>query len=163
MRPNGSRRGRDRNRTASLKRPSRPFGRAGESLSAAARQARVGRERLAAYVKRFAGGAWQGSTWTFDDKRVRRIPVIAAGEPNSLIIKVPGFEPARLAGQHFEEASQALEDQTKFPAFIERWREVSITDTTGRSYALSVDPNQLYRAVAADEIDWARIYHLYMH
>lgn len=137
--------------------------RAGESLSAAARQARVGRERLAAYAKRFAGGAWQGSTWTFDDKRIRQIPIIAAGEPNSLIIRVPGFEPAHLAGQHFEEASQALEDQAKFPAFIERWRDVSITDTTGRSYALSIDPNQLYRAVAADEIDWTRIYHLYMH
>lgn len=137
--------------------------RKGESLSAAARKMRVGRERLSAYAKQYAGASRQGPAWTFDDKRVRRVPIIAAGEGNFIITKVPGFEPAHLAGQHYQEAEAAITDQSLFPAFIERWRGVTIADLDGNLHTFSVDPNQLYRAIGDDEIDWTRIYHLYMH
>jgi hypothetical protein len=136
--------------------------RRGETLSAAARRMRVGRERLSAYAKQYAGASRQGPAWTFNDQRVRRVPIIAAGEGKLVITKVPGFEPAHLAGQHYHEADAAITDQSLFPAFVERWRGVTITDLDGNLHTFSVDPNQLYRAIGDDEIDWTRIYHLYM-
>jgi hypothetical protein len=136
--------------------------RQGETLTAAAKNAGVSRERLSAYAKQYAGAARHGRRWTFNDARVRRIPIIAAGEVSFLTIKVPGFEPAHLAGQHFDEASKALEDHELFPSFIERWTGVSITDVNGNDHLFATEPSQLYRVIGADEIDWARIYHLYM-
>lgn len=137
--------------------------RAGESLGAVARRMRIGRERLSAYAKRQAGATRSGKLWTFNDTRVRRVPVIAGDSLTFDVIKVPGFDPAHLAGEHYEQAQKALEEPTLFPAFIERWRGVRITDVKGRTYAFATDPNQLARAIHAEEIDWARIYKLYMH
>lgn len=137
--------------------------RAGETLSAAAKRIRVGRERLSAYAKEHAGAVRTGRTWTFRDNRTRRIPIISAEAPNPIKIRVRGSEPAALAGRHYAEAGKALEDQSLFPAFIERWSGVTITDASGRTHPLATDPNHLYRAFNADEVDWSRIYRLYMN
>jgi hypothetical protein len=35
---------------------------------------------------------------------------------------------------------------------------VTIKDVKGREYAFATDPNDIYRALYADEVDWSRIY-----
>jgi hypothetical protein len=138
--------------------------RAGDGISAAAKKVGVSRERLSAYAKQQAGAERKGRVWTLNDTRSRRVPLLVEGHNNAVVVKVAGHEPARLAGEHFDEAHRALTDQSLFPAFREKWSGVTITDHKGRVYSLSTDPNHLYRlTVTGDEIDWTRIYHLHMH
>ncbi len=137
--------------------------RAGETLSATAKRFHVGRERLAAYAKRHAGASLQGRRWTFSDTRERRVPVIVAAERYPITIRVEGHRPAELAGQHYAEASAAIESPELFPHFIAKWQDQTIADTRGREYAFATDPNQIFRAIGGEEIDWSRIYHLYQN
>jgi hypothetical protein len=135
--------------------------RGGESLSAAAKRLRVSRERLSAYVKEQVGAMRMGKGWTFDDRRVRPVPIIAQGHHNAITIKVSGYDAARLAGEYWTQASEAAENQALWPAFIARWSGVTITDANGREYIFSTEPNDIYRALNADEVDWSRIYQIY--
>ena len=137
--------------------------RRGETLSAAAKRGHVGRERLAAYAKQHAGASRKGRKWTFKDTRTRRIPIIAAKEPHPVTIRVNDYHAAELAGQHYLEASEAVENPELFPPFIAKWEGRTITDVRGREYVLSTDPNQIFRAIGGEEIDWSRIYHLYQN
>jgi hypothetical protein len=135
----------------------------GATLSAVAKRFHVGRERLAAYARTQAGASRHGRRWKFNDTRERRIPVIVAGKLHSVTIRVEGHGPAELAGQHYAEASAAVENPELFPPFIAKWEGKTIADTRGREYAFSTDPNQIFRAISAEEIDWSRIYHLYQN
>ena len=137
--------------------------RGGATLSATAKRFHVGRERLATYAKKQAGASRQGRGWSFNDTRERRIPVIVAGEPHTRTIRVKGHGPAELAGQHYSDASAAVENPELFPPFIAKWEGKTIADTRGREYVLSTDPNQIFRAIGGEEIDWSRIYHLYQN
>ena len=137
--------------------------RSGETLSAAAKRFHVGRERLAAYARKQAGASRQGRSWIFNDTRTRRVPVIAAGEPYPVTISAKGHGPAELAGQHYAEASEAVENPDLFPLFIAKWKGKAIADIHGREYVFSTDPNQIFRAISGEEIDWSRIYHLYQN
>lgn len=137
--------------------------RRGESLVAAAQRLHVSRERLSAYAKRQAGAERKGRAWTFNDTRKRRVPIIAEDLLHPITIWVPSYEAASLVGLHYTEADQAVERPELFPAFIAKWSGKSVTDTKGRKYNFATDPNDLYRALVADEIDWTRIYHLQVH
>ena len=136
--------------------------RTGATLSEAARGAHVGRERLATYAKRYAGAVSRGGRWTFADDRARRVMVAVEGEPNFLVLKVPGFDPANLAGLHYAESLAVLEDRSLLPAFVERWSGVSIPDLKGEKHYFATDINELFGAHFGNEADWARIYHIYM-
>ena len=137
--------------------------RAGATMSAAAKRFHVGRERLATYAKKQAGASRQGRRWTFSDMRERRVPVIVAGERYPVTIRVEGHRPAELAGQHYAEASAAIESPELFPPFIAKWQGQTIVDTRRRKYVFATDPNQIFRAIGGEEIDWSRIYHLYQN
>lgn len=137
--------------------------RAGATMSAAAKRFHVGRERLTAYAKKQAGASRQGRSWTFTDTRERRVPVIVAGELHPVTIRVEGHSAAERAGQHYAEASAAVERPELFPPFIAKWEGKTIADTRGREYAFATDPNQIFRAIGGEEIDWSRIYHLYQN
>jgi hypothetical protein len=137
--------------------------RGGASLSAVAKRYHVGRERLSAYAKKQAGASRRGMGWTFNDTRERRVPVVVAGKPHPVTIRVSGRAPAELAGQHYAEASAAVETPELFPPFIAKWEGKTIADTHGREYVLASDPNEIFRAISAEEIDWSRIYHLYQN
>lgn len=136
--------------------------RSGATLGDAAREAHVGRERLATYAKRYAGAAMKGGRWSFADDRTRQVLMAAAGEPNFLVLKVPGYDPANLAGLHFAEGLAVLENRSLHPAFVERWSGVSIPDSNGQNHYFATDINALFRAHFGDEADWTRIYHIYM-
>lgn len=135
---------------------------AGATLSAAARQARVGRERLAAYAKRNAGAIRKGGTWTFDDRRARRVIMAETGEHNFSIFRVPGRDPASLAGQHYAEGLAVLENPNLYPAFVEKWAGVSIPDVKGKIRFFETDLNALFRMHNAEEVDWTLIYQIEM-
>lgn len=134
----------------------------GESMSGAAKRLSVSRERLSAYAKQYAGAKLKGQTWTFNDTRKRQVPILAKGHLVPVITKVVGHEPASLAGKHYNESLKALADQRLFPAFEAKWSDVSVTDSRGRQYTFSSDANHLYRLIEAGEVDWTRIYHVYM-
>lgn len=136
--------------------------RGGATLSAAAREAHVGRERLAAYAKRYAGAVAKSGRWTFDDKRTRRIYMAATGEQNLLVLRVPGIEPSSLAGQHYTESFAVLEDPDLYPAFVDKWSGVSIPDVKGKTRFFETDLNALFRMHFGEEADWTRIYHIEM-
>lgn len=136
--------------------------RAGASLSIAAREAHVGRERLAAYAKQYAGAASKGGKWTFNDKRTRQILMAATDEHNFLIMTVPGYDPSSLAGEHYSEGRAVLDDPSLHPAFVEKWAGVSIPDMKGNQHFFATDLNALFRAHYGDEADWTRIYQIFM-
>jgi hypothetical protein len=130
----------------------------GKSLAATARQHRISPERLSVYAKSQVGATYSGKQWTFSGSPDRiRVRIIAKGRHNIVTTWVRE-EAARLAGEHFNEAGRAIEDQTLFPAFGKKWSGVTITDVKGREYALATDPNEIYRALHANEVDWSRIY-----
>lgn len=134
----------------------------GTTLTAAARNAHVGRERLASYAKRYANAVSANCQWSFDDRRPRRIIMAATGEPNFLVLRVPGHDPASLAGEHYNEALAALENPDLYPAFLEKWSGVSIPDVKGKIRFFETDLNALFRAHSSDDVDWTRIYEIQM-
>ena len=136
--------------------------RTGATLGRAARDAHVGRERLAAYAKRYAGAVSKGGQWTFDDKRTRRILMAATGEYNFLTLRVPGYDPSSLAGQHYTESVAVLDDPSLYPAFVEKWAGVSIPDVKGKTRFFETDLNALFRMHFGEEADWTRVYHIEM-
>lgn len=134
--------------------------RQGESVSSAARAVGVSRERLSAYAKEMAGAERQGGRWTLNDERLRRVPIIVAGEQTQKIIQVRGFEPAHLIGQHFNEASDALLDHDLYPRFKRRWESVRIKDMSGRWYKVSTDLNEIYLAIHGADKSFEEIYRI---
>jgi hypothetical protein len=133
--------------------------RSGKSLAATAKAHKVSRERLSAFAKSSADATFSGKRWTFNGDSDRlHVPIIAKGHPNSVNIWVRGERSARLAGEHYEEAGRAIEKPSLFPMFEKRWSGVTITDLKGREFEFETDPNAVYRAMHADEVDWSRIY-----
>jgi hypothetical protein len=104
--------------------------RRGKALGLAAKEGHVSRERLSAYVKDRAGAARTGRAWTFNDRRVRRLPIFEDGDRP--IIRVFGYEYARIAGAHWNDALRLLEEATpeKVEAFQRKWRETRVRDTS---------------------------------
>ena len=133
--------------------------RSGKSLAATAQAHKVSRERLSAFAKSSAGATYSRKQWTFTgDSDRRRVPIIVKGHPNPVTIWVRGERPAKLAGEHYNEAGHAIEKPSLFPIFEKRWSGVTITDLKGREFEFETDPNAIYRAMHADEVDWSRIY-----
>jgi hypothetical protein len=134
--------------------------RRGDSVTAAARDLGVSRERLSTYAKQVAGAERQGGRWTLNDQRVRRVPIIAKGEPPPTIIHVHGFEAAHLVGQHFHEASRALLDPDLVPHFQRRWEGVRVKDTSGRWHTFSTDLNDIFVAFYRADKSFEEIYRI---
>jgi hypothetical protein len=139
---------------AALKRLRRP----GATLSGVAKDASVSRERLSRYVKSVAGARREGRKWTFDDRRIRRLEIIAAEQFQPVIVRVRGFEPAHIAGLHAYEAGRVLQDQKFAPEFIRRWEGQRIKDVGGRWHTLSTDMNQIYAARLMNDYSFEQYY-----
>ena len=132
----------------------------GATLSDIARNASVSRERLSRYVKAVAGARREGRKWLFDDRRVRRLEIISSEQWRPVKVRVRGFEPARLAGSHAQEAGQALLDQRLAPDFIRKWEGQSIEDVRGRWHTFSTDLNQIYSAVLMNDYSFENYYRI---
>lgn len=134
--------------------------RGGEPLMAAAARQRVSRERLSRYAKAQAGAARSGRTWTFDDRRKRRVQVIQNGQV--VEIWVEGYEAARLAGQYLSDAGRMIENPSRLPRFQRLWEHRFIRDAAGRRIFFTIDPNEIYRALHANDRPFEQIYKLVM-
>jgi hypothetical protein len=132
--------------------------RSGKSLAATARAHRISRERLSAYAKSKGGASYGQKRWSFQQSDRFHIPIIAKGHRNPVAVWVDSKEAATLAGEHYNEAGRAVEKPILFPAFEKRWGGVTISDVKGRKFSFATDPNEIYRAMHAAEIDWSRIY-----
>lgn len=134
--------------------------RSGHGLAETAQEHRVSRERLSRYIKIHAGAERSHGRWVFNDQRLRTVEFYAVGHHRPVVTNVIGYEPARLAGQHWDEAHAVLADHDLLPAFIRKWEGVTIRDANGVRFALSTDPNEIYRAAHATERPFDEIYRL---
>lgn len=134
--------------------------RSGQTLQAAASGAKVSRERLSRYAKDQAGAARSGTRWTFYDRRKRQVQVIHNG--GVIEVWVEGYEPARLAGQHFSDAARLISNPDRLSWFRRKWENVSIRDATGRRYIFTTNLNEIYRAIHANDRPFEQIYKLVM-
>jgi hypothetical protein len=130
----------------------------GFTLTDSAKRHHVSRSRLRAYAKTHAGARREGGGWTFDDERIRQLPIFSEGEVR--IVRVRGYEPAMLGGRHWNEALQALKEPEEAKAFARRWEGISIRDTSGRRHPLATDLNEIYSAAHAHEEPYEQIYKL---
>jgi hypothetical protein len=132
--------------------------RQGETLKDAAARLHVARERLSTYAKVQAGAARSGRVWTFNDRRRRRVQIIQNGEVRE--IWVEGYEPARLAGQYMDQAGRLIADPSRLADFQERWAYRGIREANGRLLSFPLDPNEIYRALHANDRPFEQIYKL---
>jgi hypothetical protein len=141
---------------AALKRLRKP----GATLSNVAADAKISRERLSRYIKSVAGARREGRKWTFDDRRIRRLEIIAAEQFQPIKVSVRGFEPTHIAGLHAHEAGRALNDHKLVPEFIRRWEGQRIKDVQGRWHAFSTDMNQIYAARLMNDYSFENYYRI---
>lgn len=118
--------------------------RQGKSLSEAARQLGVSRERLGSYVKRVAGAQWFDGKWAINDDRRRLVPFIENGLVRLLMVR--GYEPARLAGEHWDDAHRVLTEPGDAETFARKWQGLFVRDTAGERHFFTTDLNEIYRA-----------------
>jgi hypothetical protein len=134
--------------------------RGGATLSGAAAGNGISRERLSSYAKTQAGAARSGRAWTFNDRRRRQVQIIRGGEVIEIWVK--GYEPARTAGQYMDEAARLIGDPRRLTAFQDRWAYRAIRDADGRLVTFPTDPNEIYRAIHANDRPFEQIYKLVM-
>jgi hypothetical protein len=134
--------------------------RGGHTLKTAAAQAQVSRERLSAYAKAQAGAARSGRAWTFNDRRRRRVQIIQNGQVRE--IWVEGYEPSRIAGKYMDEAARMIAQPDRLPEFQNSWTYRAIRDASGRLVTFPTDPNEIYRAIHANDRPFEQIYKLVM-
>lgn len=132
--------------------------RQGHSLSDASRQLGVSRERLGAYVKSVAGAQRIGRAWAFSDDRRRRVPFIEGGLV--IPIRVAGYEPARRAGDYWEDAHRVLREPENAEAFAHKWQGLFVRDAAGQRHFFTTDLNEIYRAAHANDAPFEQIYRL---
>lgn len=133
--------------------------RRGKPLSEAARDLKVGRERLSAYAKAHAGAQRTGRGWTFSDKRPREVAVIT---PDGVVTITTDYEGAHIAGQHWHEAHQAMANHAWMESFERRWSDRFVRDLRGKRHVLASDLNDVYAAVHAHDESFELIYRIVM-
>ncbi|WP_337188668.1 hypothetical protein [Phenylobacterium sp.] len=131
--------------------------RRGKPLGEAARDLKVGRERLSTYAKAHAGAQRVGGAWTFSDKRSREVAVIT---PDGVVAIVTNFEGAHVACQHWHEAHQAMANHAWRETFERRWRERYVRDLSGKWRLLASDLNDVYAAIHAHDEPFEMIYRI---
>jgi hypothetical protein len=117
----------------------------GASLSSAAKQDGVSRERLARYVRENKIGKSDGRKWKMKDRRPRGVATLSKGK--ALIPTVLGFADASLAGSYWNDKSQFL--KTNDIKFLTPYRGQGVTDSKGRFHPFETDPNEVLRLANA--------------
>lgn len=117
----------------------------GASLSAAAKQEGVSRERLARHVRENDIGKSNGRKWTMKDRRPRGVATLSNGE--ALTPTVLGFAEASLAGSYWNDKSRFL--QSNDIKFLTPYRGKGVIDSKGRFIPFETDPNEVLRLANA--------------
>lgn len=117
----------------------------GASLSAAAKQEGVSRERLARHIRENKIGKSNGRKWTMKDRRPRGVATLSNGE--AITPTVVGFADASLAGSFWSDKSRFLE--TNDIKFLAPYRGKGVRDSKGRFIPFETDPNEVLRLANA--------------
>ena len=128
----------------------------GQSLTAAARSFGVTTKRLREYASQRKLVRRQGRRWVPRDKRLRRVPVISRGRVR--VITVPGYEPARRVGEHFQAVGTFV--QTNDIELLKPFRRGFVRSIDGKEHPFETDPNTLHRIAAMDTPPFHEIYEI---
>ena len=113
--------------------------RQGSSIKEASARYRIGRERLAAYLKENTTASFEKGEWKVVDKRTRSFPFYSNGD---LVVPMMSLDQASLASQYMNTVKEFL--STGESRLLVRFRGRGIRDVTGRFYGFEVDENTLY-------------------
>ena len=129
---------------------------AGQSMTASAKEAGTSPSRFAWYLSAMKLGEKSGRKWIIGDRRPRRVPMIENAQTRAII--VPGFSEASLVGHYHNDVKRFLETQQ--PAFLNRYRSLTVKDISGKEYAFETDPNMIIRHALKNEPDFPEIYQI---
>ncbi|MEQ9507038.1 MAG: hypothetical protein RLO80_12305 [Hyphomonas sp.] len=128
----------------------------GESLTQAARDARVSPERLRRYLVSQSLATKKGASWVIADKRPRQVPMIKQARTKPVV--VPGFDEASRVGSYHNAIGQFLRSQDL--SALEPFRGQGVKDTQGRFHPFETDPNALISYALKDEPEFHEIYQI---
>jgi hypothetical protein len=128
----------------------------GESLTQAARDARVSPERLRRHLISKSLAFKQGTRWALADNRPRRVPMIE--QARTKVVIVPGFDEASRVGSYHNAIGHFLRSQDLNT--LEPFQGQGVTDVTGRFHPFETDPNALIRYALKDEPEFHEIYQI---
>ena len=129
----------------------------GVSMTQAAREIHVSRERLRRYIQRMGVGVREGRRWRIGpDRRPRYLPLYTRGRVIEVL--VPGYEEAALVGRYMSATGrfQASNDPLILAPFV----GASVRDVGGREHPFETEPNTLYRLMAAGPEPFEQIYRI---
>ena len=122
----------------------------------AAKSAHVSPERFRRFIRDNKLAEREGRRWHLTDDRVRELVMITDGQRKR--VRVAGFEPASLIGQHNAAVRAFL--NTNDISRLKPFEGLSVTDVAGRVHPLETRPNTLYRLAAAGSEGFEQIYRL---
>ena len=130
--------------------------RSGESLTKAARNAHVSRERLRRFVSNNKLAELKGRRWAITDKRLRKVATLSGGQQkNNLIVSL---DQAVKAGSHWNAVGQFV--RTNETDLLRPYRDQGVTDERGQFHPFETDPNELHRLAAMDAPAFHEIYEI---
>ena len=127
----------------------------GASLSAAAKQKGVSRERLARFLLEQGIGASNGRKWTIADARPWFIPTFSAGAFVRIVVAT--FDERSLAGTYWNDVGRFL--RTNDIKILAPYRGQGVKDSrNGRFIPFETDPNELHRIASAGMPQFYEVY-----
>ena len=127
----------------------------GASLSAAAKQEGVSRERLARFLLELGIGASDGRKWTMADARPWFIPTLSQGKVVRVVVAT--FADRSRAGAYWNDVGRFL--RTNDIKILAPYRGQGVMDSrTGRFIPFEIDPNELHRIASAGMPQFHEVY-----
>lgn len=130
--------------------------RRGASLSKAAKQARVSRERLRRFVGQEGLAKWSKRKWVVTDKRPRRVSLISKGKQIDVV--VPSLKEAMRAGAYWDAQGRFV--RTNDISLLKSFEGKGVTDIKGKFRPFETDPNELHRIASMDAPVFHEIYEI---
>jgi hypothetical protein len=128
----------------------------GRSLTATAKSLNLPPRQLQKALRDQRLAKRKNNRWVPTDKRLRKVPVISDGRQRTLT--VIGYEPARLAGEHYSAVGQFVRSNNL--AVLRPFEGQIVRAANGRKYPLETDPNELHRIAALDSPPFHEIYRI---
>jgi hypothetical protein len=126
------------------------------NLSAAAREARVSRERFRRFLGAEQVAKRDGRAWTITDNLIRELDMISAGRRQ--LVRVRGFDAASTIEKHNAAVRKFIRHRD--PSFLAPFADVVITDSAGRHHTLETRPNTLLRLASSGGDGFEAVYRI---
>jgi hypothetical protein len=126
------------------------------SVSAAAREAHVSRERFRRFLGAEHVASREGRAWTITDNLVRELDIISQGHRQ--VVRVRGFDAASTVEKHNAAVRKFIRHRD--PAFLAPFADAVITDTAGRNHTLETRPNILLRLASSGGDGFEAVYRI---